>query len=378
MANPFTPDVPVAPSELIDRKVELGRLLELARGGHNSRLSAPRRFGKTSVLRALGDLVEREGMNWVHVDFFGVLSPADVAARIELAYVDALKGPVASWYAAFRRRWRMKARGGVPGAGMEVESLSPHEAADALHELLDLPKAVHDRSGKPTVVGFDEFQEVLSAGGNIDGLIRSRIQHHRHEAAYVFCGSHPGLMAELFSDKERPLYGQARQVEVGPLPDEDLARFIDDGFRTTGREVGRALDQLLEWVRGHPQRAILMSHHLWNRTPPQTTSGPEEWEAAVRDAFKELQEPFERYWEKLSANERRVLAAAAWTGPWGGGTSFLAKDTLARFQLSKSSARDTSRSLVRSGDLLVEDSSRYVIVDPLLEAWIASGRRPLF
>ena len=378
MSNPFTPDVPVTPPELIDRTTELERLFELVRGGHNSRLSAPRRFGKTSVLRALGELVEGDGMNWVHVDFFGVLSPADVAARIELAYVDALKGPVASWFAALRRRWRVKGRGGVPGAGVEVESLSPQEAADALHELLDLQKAIHDRSGTPTVVAFDEFQEVLSAGGRMDGLIRSRIQHHRHEAAYVFCGSHPGLMAELFSDKERPLYGQARPVELGTLRDEELAKFIDDCFRATGREVGIALDQLLDWVRGHPQRAILMAHHLWNATPPETTAGPEEWEAAVRDAFKELQEPFERYWEKLSPNERRVLAAAAWTGRWGGGTSLLAKDTLARFQLSKSSARDTSRSLVRSGDLLVEDSSHYFIVDPLLEAWIASGRRPPF
>ena len=42
--------------------------------------------------------------------------------------------------------------------------------------------------------------------------IRSHIQHQTSEAAYVFSGSHPGLMLTLFSDRERPLFGQARPI----------------------------------------------------------------------------------------------------------------------------------------------------------------------
>ena len=53
---------------------------------------APRRFGKTSLLkRVIGD-AQAHGLTAVYVDFFGVLTLADVAARIEAAYAEALEG----------------------------------------------------------------------------------------------------------------------------------------------------------------------------------------------------------------------------------------------------------------------------------------------
>jgi AAA+ ATPase superfamily predicted ATPase len=40
---------------MVDREREAERLLSLARAGHNSRVSAPRRYGKTSLLRDAAD-----------------------------------------------------------------------------------------------------------------------------------------------------------------------------------------------------------------------------------------------------------------------------------------------------------------------------------
>jgi uncharacterized protein len=376
MLNPFVIDVPAAPSELIDREPELRKLLELAEGGHNSRLVAPRRYGKTTLLARLGDEAAGRGMRPVYVDFFGVLSLGDVAARIERAYLESLKGPLASWFASVRRRWRVRGQAGVPGAGVELESLPQDQAEERLHELLDLPKAIHERTGAPTLVAFDEFQELLAAADSADAIVRSRIQHHRHEAAYVFAGSHPGLLAELFGARERPLYGQAREIALGPLEDAPLARYIDARFRLTGRDAGAVMEDLLELVRGHPQRAMLMAHHLWEATRPGEATGPEQWERALQAALSELQETFERYWERLSANERRVLAAVAWTGRWGAGDSLYSNRTLGRFRLSKGTARDVSRELLRSGDLARGNGGgSLTLVDPLLEAWISFGRR---
>jgi hypothetical protein len=129
-------------------------------------------------------------------------------------------------------------------------------------------------------------------------------------------------------------------------------------------------------VRGHPQRAMLMAHHLWELTPPRAAADTKTWQQATVAAMRELQETFERSWESLSVNERRALAAAAWTGPWGAGDSFYSQSTLARFRLNKSTARTVSRQLLRAGELFETDAGRLQLVDPLMEAWIASGRRP--
>jgi uncharacterized protein len=373
--NPFVIDSPAPPSELIDREAEVDQLLRMAEGGHNTRLSAPRRYGKTTLLEKLREDVEALGMAAVYVDCFGVLSLAELAARVDAAYSSGLKGPLGTWYGRVRRSWRVRLRAGVPGAGADLESLAASEAETLLDDLLDLPRRVHERSGRRTLVQFDEFQDVLAAGDRADAAIRARIQHHRAEAAYLFAGSHPGLMAELFGDRERPFYGQARPLVLGPLPEEPLGEYVEARFRDTGRDPGWAIEPLLDLARGHPQRAMLLAHHLWEAVPPGGAADSDAWERCAEAVMEELNELYERTWERLSVNERRTYTAIAWLGPWGGGSTLLAADTLNRFMLKKSTARKIARELELRGETIVE-GGRPRLVDPLFEVWIASLRRP--
>ena len=66
--NPFVYSRPVPPEDVIDRDEETQRLLRNVVGGHYVRLYAPRKYGKTSLLRrALRD-GEREGLIPILVD----------------------------------------------------------------------------------------------------------------------------------------------------------------------------------------------------------------------------------------------------------------------------------------------------------------------
>ena len=60
--NPFVYSHPVPPADLVDREEETGTLVRLAEGGHAARLSAPRRYGKTSLLRKVKEDAEAAGM----------------------------------------------------------------------------------------------------------------------------------------------------------------------------------------------------------------------------------------------------------------------------------------------------------------------------
>jgi hypothetical protein len=371
--NPFVIDSPLPPSEIIDREAESAEMLARAQGGHNTRLSAPRRYGKTTLIRKLSDDAAGAGLNTVVVDFYGVLSPEDLFVRLDRAYAEGLRGPIAEWYTGLRRKWQIGGQVGPPGAKATAQAAET-VIMERLHELLDLPKRAYERSGKGALIVFDEFQDVLTAAADMDGVLRSRIQHHTVEASYVFAGSHPGLMAELFGSKKRPLFDQARPIELPPLPDSDLAEYIGRKFTETGRTVGRALEPLLAVARGHPQRAMLLAHHLWEQTEPAETADEEHWNRAFDSALRELQEAFERTWDSLSPNERRVLAAVAWIGPWGAGGSLLGQDTLNRFKLSKTTAANVRDDLVRKGEL-AGSAAELHLTDPLFEAWIASGRR---
>jgi hypothetical protein len=367
VANPFVFQRPV--DDLIDREDELRRLLALADGGHFARLSAPRRFGKTTLIRRLRVDAERElGLTTVVVDFSRVLSLGDVAVRVEDAYRRATDGPIKAAVRTVMRSWNLGVSLGAGGIAARLEADPKTDPLPALHRMLELPREVSERTRQRMLVCFDEFQEVLRLEG-LDGIIRSHVQHHGEAASYLFAGSEPGLMEQLFSDRERPLFGQAAPVSLRELPTDALGTHIEGRFRDTGRDPGEALDALLELVQGHPQRAMLMAHYLWEHTPPRATATLSEWVATLDEVIGSLAEGFERFLDGLSGLQVRVLFALA-LSPHGLNSTY----TQARFGLPEGGAAGSARdALVRRGEVL---RNPYRIADPLLHYWLRQRRRP--
>ena len=151
-ANPFVYSRPVEPEELIDREAEAARLVELAEGGHHSRLSAPRRYGKTSLLGKVRVDAEGIGMPSVYVNFYGILSAEDATQRIERGY-RRLRGPLSNWLAGVLRTLRPKAT--IPGTGVSIEPTLDVATSQQLTALLDLPVRMFKRTGQRALVIYD-------------------------------------------------------------------------------------------------------------------------------------------------------------------------------------------------------------------------------
>ena len=362
--NPFVFNRPLDPDQLIDRDEEAERLLALAEGGHASRLSAPRRYGKTSLLRRVGRDAELAGLNYVEVDFYGALSLSDVVGRMEEAY-ERLRPPLRRAALAAIDTLRPKLSIGAGPLRLEAQALPRTEANRVLAGLLDLPLTLFERNGTRTLIAFDEFQELLSIDGGVDGLFRSHIQRHGDAASYIFAGSHPGLMHQLFGVQERPFFGQARVFRLGPLADADLIEYFGMRFEETGRDVTPVLSALLDRAKGHPQRAMLLAHHLWERTPRGQAATPEIWAEALESVFDEHGEALQATWDALGRNEQSVLAAVSL-----GTESLFNRRTLNRFNVSKGAAQHAREKLAQMGHLQ-QIEGEWQPVDPLLADWIA-------
>jgi hypothetical protein len=103
---PFQMTKPVEPDEVIGRDTQITQLKNLALEGNNARLVAPRRFGKTSLLRRVQSELPDETWTTVYVDLMGIVTMDDVASRIERAYTKSLKGPIAQWFVGLQRTLR--------------------------------------------------------------------------------------------------------------------------------------------------------------------------------------------------------------------------------------------------------------------------------
>lgn len=370
-SNPFVFARPLLPEELADREDELELLAERHRERVNTRLSSPRDYGKTSLLHRLVADAREDGAGAVLVDLYGARTPGQMAAQIERAYADL---PAGSFRAALASLGR---RGGgfglqTPFGGASL-ALGAGEAGErALLDALDLPLRLHERTGRPMLVAFDEFQVVLQA--ELDALIRSVIQHHGDAVTYVFSGSHPGMMVSLFADRRRPFYGQAAPLGLDRLPREPLADYVAERFRAASSDVGEALGWLLDLVDGHPQRAMLFAHLLWRHTEPGGVAGEEAWLAAYAEAWDYLQGDFEATWDSLSRIEAGVVEAVA-----AGVQSLTGKAGREVFGLpAGSAAHDAAARLVGEGLLLRSGSGKstvFKLVDPVFARWVVAGRR---
>jgi hypothetical protein len=365
--NPFRYSSPVGGEDLIDRDREAEELLAGAAEGNNSRLVAPRRYGKTSLLRRVLADGDRAGWLGVYVDFFGVVSLADVGERIERAYTHVFQGKMARWWEGFRRGLRPNVRVGVPGATVGADLGTAGNAAASLLDRLALPRAVSQRAGARVLVVFDEFQAVLTAHDNVDATIRSEIQHHADAASYIFAGSQVGMMQQLFTDRRRAFYTQARPIILPPLPPGPTAEYVGQRFEATGRHIGAALGLLLDGAAGHPQRTILLAHHIWERTPAGDTADEATFAEAQSGAMAELNDEFVVAWSALSAAERRLLVSLA-----DGQSPYARGGTTSR----GGAVKHTLDRLTAAGEILRDPATGngWRIIDPMFATWLRDGR----
>lgn len=365
MASPFIYEEPVLPDAMVGRSTQLRALVDRALEARNSRLEGPRRFGKTSLVRAVLAEADRHGAVAIEVNFMGCVTATDVAERIERAYARQLDGALKRWFDGLVRTWRPTVSAAPAGVGVSVE---PQSSAPGLLERLALPLRVQERTGRQCVIAFDEFQEVVRIGPSLPGVFRSELESHGDAAGYLFCGSHPGLMRDLFSDRRHAFFAQAAPVALGPLPADELADDLVTRFAAGRRDPGDGLAPLLDTAEGHPQRAMLLAHHLYERTKAGDPASIEDWLDAHEAARREAEGEIGVLWSAATSLERRVLKAIAHRSVALGG-----REAEERFGLVKSgSTKNAVDRLARDGHVVADTAMRsgWRIVDPFLAAWL--------
>ena len=400
-AFPF--ETPIAAEALIDRRAELHQLHLAATDGAHVRVAGPRRYGKTSLLLAHADALRQTGWRTVHVDFYGVTSLVEVCGRLTTAYGRLKEPSVRHQLATLGSRLGMSL--GTTGASLTLGPRQPqqpsHETAlTAAAELLDMPVRLYEKDRTKTLVVFDEFQDLLSAGATLDGLLRSHVQYHGDAATYVYAGSQPSMMRRLFTDRERPLYGQAEPLELGPLPIDEVLPELSERFAALGQDPGEALAPLVIAAAGHPQRTMLLAHLLHRelvlRESGSTSllletdatldpdpelevagvggpqlEGLELAEAIVDLALTQTEEAHRANWDQLSAGKKAVLAALA-DGIRPTGARVTERSGLTRAAL-QSALRDLAREGQHVSRIVTGPPStgNWRFVDPLFARWVS-------
>ncbi|MFK8022327.1 MAG: hypothetical protein AB8G26_00075 [Ilumatobacter sp.] len=351
--SPFPFHGPLDPEQVVGRGAVVAELVEQITSRRPTALIAPRRFGKTSVLRRVAsDLAD--SVTVIQVDLYEIRSWADLAARID-AGLNAVTGESRSTLSNIAATFELNL-GVVKAAITGRRRLDPDLTVDSLLDVI-----VTYASRAPVVVVFDEFSSIDRVDGAA-GLLRTKFQHHYQQIGLVFAGSEPSTMRLLFSDVEQPFFAQADIIELPGLDPATIREVVESGF--DGSAPSALADRIAAFAGGHPQRTMQLADAAWRaaRSADDDVDGAQLWERALDAVRTAAASGFEVRFATTPTAHQAVLRLVAAGEPLHG----RAAEALA---LSSSSADAARRALVDHGQVLV-DGAVASVVDPLYSDWL--------
>lgn len=345
------------------RDVESSELVRLLGGRVPVALVAPRRFGKTSLLRRavwLLDQVEPTGVIWL--DLYGLSSIADFAVRLDRA-LSSTTGRLRE--ALDRVTGGLSINIGLASAELRRSAKSAPDPIATVHGLLGSITRTGQQHNLVLVV--DEVADAVGVG-NVLELLRSHLQDVYRDVGLAFAGSKLTMMTKLFADVDQPFYSQAQRVELGPLSIDAIVDIVQDGFRDTGRAAGPVAGQIARFSAGHPQRAMELADATWWLTDRGDEADQGTWDAALEAVRTRIAPSMRDVFGALPSAQQAVLRAVTRTG-----APFAASE--GRFHdLSNSSTTLARDALVNAGHLSTGRSrsgpTKTWLTDPLLADWI--------
>ena len=276
LRNPFWFGGDVGAEGLVDRDTETAQVERTIRDGSKLFLIGPRRFGKSSILRAASERLAAKGAIVIRVDADPISSLNDLVEKIVTLSASHLKGKVhqvvddlGDFFSKLRpeakfdineREWNVTLGVRTDDEGTEgIQNLV--EALNGLEKL-----AMAQPTSKPVGLVIDEFQRVVELGGQrAEAQLRSAIQQHSR-VGYVFAGSNTRLLTAMTMNHDRPFYRLGTVMTVGAVPRQDFAGFITknlskSGFRVADPSVVASLLALAEDV---PYNVQSLANSCWN------------------------------------------------------------------------------------------------------------------
>jgi energy-coupling factor transporter ATP-binding protein EcfA2 len=326
LRNPFWFGGDIGAEGLVDRDTETAQVERTIRDGNKLFLIGPRRFGKSSILRAASERLAAKGAIVIRVDADPISSLNELVENIVALSASHLRGKVhrvIDDLGKFFSRLRPEAKFDINEREWNVTLgvRTDDEGARGIQNLVDalngLEKlALAQPVSKQVGLVIDEFQRVVELGGQrAEAQLRSAIQQHSR-VGYVFAGSNTRLLTAMTMNHDRPFYRLGTVMTVGAVPRQDFAAFITKSLRKSGFRVAdpTVVDSLLSLAEDVPYNVQSLANSCWNellstRGAGQPTLTADVLQKSLIRAVMELDPIYTGTWTKLTSIQQNALRA---------------------------------------------------------------------
>ena len=372
----FVFGVSVSDYNFIGRKEEIRRLKMNFEEGINTILISPRRWGKTSLVRKVCEVVDREKVIPVFVDIF--------KCKTEYEFYNALAEAVLKQTASKAELWMDNARDFIARLSPKV-SFSPEpnsEFALSLgispkthtpEEILSLAEEIALKKQKRIVVCIDEFQQIgeMADSVSIQKRLRSVWQHQRL-TSYCLFGSKKHTMMNVFQRRNMPLYQFGDFKFLDKIPTETWVEYIVQHFKDRQRTIStEQAAKICLSVDNYYSYVQQLSWLVFSLIDEGQIVTDEHLKQGVKDLLNSQEQLFMQQIEPLTAYQMNFLRCIL----SGHHDDFGETAVREEFQLGSVSNITRLKTALVDKDIVEMSGKRYYITDPVFALWF---RRRMF
>ena len=368
LKNPFVNQGYISPEYFCDRETETETMLNHFQNGRNITLVAPRRIGKTGLIKHVFHQIEQQDKNAIclYIDIFATKNLRDFTEMFGSAVINGFANreksflqKATSLLGSLRPVFSSDPFTGMPKMAITVEPSRTQLTIQQIFELLNGSK--HD-----IYIAIDEFQQIANyPEDGTEALLRSHIQFAAG-VHFVFAGSKFHLMTEMFGSPKRPFFQSTEMMDLQPLDKEVYYSFANAFFeKKRGSLDHDTFMGLYDMFDGHTWYIQNVLNRLYDNY--QNVRSMDEVNRETVSLVETKSPQYESLAQFLSSNQFNLLKAIASEGivrePMGG--RFIRQHNM----LSPSIVQSALRGLLDK-EIVYRTPLGYMIYDRFMSIWL--------
>jgi AAA+ ATPase superfamily predicted ATPase len=295
-------------SIIIGRETETQTLKMYCKMGQHCAITAPRRYGKTTLVNHVLSELQNDYLI-VRVDVFSASSIRELSTIL----IDSVYASIG--ISNFFKMAKENVFNIISGFKVTIDDVSigydiiKEENEETLvRKAFEFPEVFAKKHGKKMILFFDEFGDINKFGNDILKKLRSAFQLHS-DVTYIFAGSQESVMNHIFLKRDNAFFNFCSVLQLGKLPKEAVEVFLQD-FEIDSINISHeAIGTITEITDTHPyylmkliQEAYILS--VLNKSNTITV------EIAVSAGDKILESNstfYQEEWDRINSKKHKGL-----------------------------------------------------------------------
>ncbi len=350
-----------------DRNNERANLKENIDGLNHTVLVAPRRYGKSSLVKKV---IHEITVKYAWIDFLAATSQKQVEEKIAHA-VGTLIYQLAPDLKKLKMSFQKFFKSLNPDLVIHTlgSSLTLHPNFEKMlnieEALMGLDRYAQELKIKAVIV-FDEFQQIslLKEHQTIEASIRHAVERSK-AITYIFSGSNRRLLTSMFSGSDRPLYKLCLSMPLDRIPEEDYRKFIQKSAQEMWHHPlsDEVFAAIINNTERHPFYVNGLCNKLWKQKKRPTLNDVKNaWDWYVRMNRATIVADI----IDLSTNQKKIVLALA-ANPT---QEILSKNFSDLCGTSISSIQQATDVLLSKDIIFTDEQGYYKVLDPAVRYYL--------